>query len=83
MRHFARTPSSTGTAGASRRAALRRLLAAGAGVGAGLAAGCRVLGVLGTHSPYDLRQADWVAESLDSVSVMVGVDGLEVWFEEM
>ncbi len=53
------------------------------GVGAGIAAGCRVLGVLGTHSPYDLRQADWVAESLDSVSVMVGENGLEVWFEEM
>jgi sugar-phosphatase len=53
------------------------------GVGAGIAAGCRVLGVLGTHSAEELRRADWVAESLDSVSVVVEVDGLEVWFDEM
>jgi mannitol-1-/sugar-/sorbitol-6-phosphatase len=53
------------------------------GVGAGIAAGCRVLGVLGTHSAEELRRADWVAESLDSVSVVVGVDGLEVWFDEI
>jgi sugar-phosphatase len=53
------------------------------GVGAGIAAGCRVLGVLGTHSAEELRRADWVAESLDSVSVVVGEDGLEVWFDEV
>jgi mannitol-1-/sugar-/sorbitol-6-phosphatase len=53
------------------------------GVGAGIAAGCRVLGVLGTHSAEELRRADWVAESLDSVSVVVGEDGLEIWFDEM
>ncbi len=30
------------------------------GVGAGKAAGCRVLAVLGTHSAEDLRGADWI-----------------------
>jgi sugar-phosphatase len=53
------------------------------GVGAGLAAGCRVLGVLGTHSAGELKGADWVAESLDSVSVVMGEDGLVVWFDEV
>jgi sugar-phosphatase len=53
------------------------------GVGAGLAAGCRVLGVLGTHSPYDLRQADWVAESLDKVQVVEEDGVLAVWFDEV
>ena len=37
------------------------------GVGAGMAAGCRVLGVLGTHSAEELRAADWVVESLEGV----------------
>src|SRR5260370_39440156 len=30
------------------------------GVGAGKAAGCRVLGVLGPHSAQELSEADWV-----------------------
>jgi sugar-phosphatase len=39
------------------------------GVGAGVAAGCRVLGVLGTHSAEELRAAgvSWVARSLADV----------------
>jgi mannitol-1-/sugar-/sorbitol-6-phosphatase len=53
------------------------------GVGAGLAAGCRVLGVLGTHSARDLSKADWVAESLDKVQVVEEEGGLVVWFDEV
>ena len=53
------------------------------GVGAGLAAGCRVLGVLGTHSAEELRRADWVAESLDKVTVVEEEGGLVVWFDEV
>ena len=34
------------------------------GVGAGKAAGARVLGVLGTHTLEDLKEANWVADSL-------------------
>lgn len=51
MRHFARTPSSTGTADASRRAALRRLLAASAGLGAGLAASTSLVSPLARALP--------------------------------
>jgi mannitol-1-/sugar-/sorbitol-6-phosphatase len=53
------------------------------GVGAGIAAGCRVLGVLGTHSAEELKAADWVAESLDSVTVVAGEGELVVWFDEV
>jgi sugar-phosphatase len=53
------------------------------GVGAGVAAGCRVLGVLGTHSAEELKAADWVAESLDEVQVVTREDRLELWFEEV
>jgi mannitol-1-/sugar-/sorbitol-6-phosphatase len=53
------------------------------GVGAGIAAGCKVLGVLGTHSVDDLKAADWVAESLDKVEVAARADGLELWFERV
>src|SRR5580704_4626587 len=53
------------------------------GVGAGLAAGCRVLGVLGTHSAEELKAADWVAESLNKVEVAAKADGLELWFERV
>ena len=40
------------------------------GVGAGVAAGCRVLGVLGTHSEDELRAAgaSWIVRSLEEVS---------------
>jgi sugar-phosphatase len=50
------------------------------GVGAGKAAGCRVLGVLGTHSAAELNQADWVVGSLEGLAVRVGVEGLELRF---
>ena len=53
------------------------------GVGAGLAAGCRVLGVLGTHSAAELSRATWVAESLEKMTVVAGGSGLEVWFDEV
>jgi sugar-phosphatase len=48
------------------------------GVGAGIAAGCRVLGVLGTHSEAELRAAgaNWVARSLEDVSARAGTGGL-------
>jgi len=50
------------------------------GVGAGKAAGCRVLGVLGTHSAAELREADWVVGSLEGLAVRVDGAGLEVRF---
>jgi len=48
------------------------------GVGAGRAAGCRVLGVLGTHSAEELGEADWVVGSLEEVRVGVVGAGLEL-----
>lgn len=51
------------------------------GVGAGKAAGCRVLGVLGTHSVEELKAADWVTESLVGLRAVVGIGGLELGFE--
>jgi sugar-phosphatase len=50
------------------------------GVGAGKAAGCRVLGVLGTHSAAELGGADWVVESLERLAVTVDGTGLELRF---
>jgi sugar-phosphatase len=50
------------------------------GVGAGKAAGCRVLGVLGTHSAEELRGADWVVGSLEGLAVTTSSDGLELRF---
>jgi sugar-phosphatase len=50
------------------------------GVGAGKAAGARVLGVLGTHSAAELKEADWVVASLEDLVVTVGADGLELRF---
>jgi sugar-phosphatase len=50
------------------------------GVGAGLAAGCRVLGVVGTHTAKDLERAQWVVGSLEGVKVKVGAEGLELRF---
>ena len=40
-----------------------------AGVGAGKAAGCRVLAVLGTHEAGLLEQADWTTRTLAEVEV--------------
>ncbi len=50
------------------------------GVGAGIAAGCRVLGVLGTHSVDELHAATWVANSLVGLKVAAGEGGLELGF---
>jgi sugar-phosphatase len=46
------------------------------GVGAGVAAGSRVLGVLGSHSEAELRAAgvSWVVQSLDDVRARTLVD---------
>ena len=48
------------------------------GVDAGVAAGCRVLGVLGTHSEAELRAAgaSWVVRSLEDVSARTEPQGL-------
>jgi mannitol-1-/sugar-/sorbitol-6-phosphatase len=51
------------------------------GVGAGKAAGCRVLGVLGTHSAEELRETDWIVGSLEGLRVKVGAEELELCFE--
>jgi mannitol-1-/sugar-/sorbitol-6-phosphatase len=50
------------------------------GVGAGVAAGCRVLGILGTHEMSELHQATWIVPSLDRVGVQVTRQGLELRF---
>jgi sugar-phosphatase len=50
------------------------------GIGAGKAAGCRVLGVLGTHSVAELSEADWIVGSLERLAVAVGVQELELRF---
>ncbi len=42
-----------------------------AGVGAGRAAGCRVLAVLGTHEAHQLADADWITPSLTEMTVAV------------
>jgi len=55
------------------------------GVGAGKAAGCRVLGVLGTHTVQELRNAgaDWVVESLERVAAVSSAVGLTVTFDAL
>jgi mannitol-1-/sugar-/sorbitol-6-phosphatase len=50
------------------------------GVRAGKQAGCRVLGVLGTHSAEELHEADWVVGSLEGLAVTVDPSGLELQF---
>ncbi len=50
------------------------------GVGSGLAAGCRVLGVLGTHSKDDLHEANWLLDSLEGLAVKENALGLELRF---
>ena len=54
------------------------------GVGAGVAAGCRVLGVLGTHTAEELKAAgaEWVAASLVGVKAEVVGDEVELRFAE-
>ncbi len=48
------------------------------GVASGIAAGCLVLGVLGTHSEVELRAAgaSWVVRSLEDVSARIEPRGL-------
>jgi mannitol-1-/sugar-/sorbitol-6-phosphatase len=46
-----------------------------AGVSAGLAAGSRVLGVLGTHQAEELTHATWLVPSLRDVIATPGEDG--------
>jgi mannitol-1-/sugar-/sorbitol-6-phosphatase len=48
------------------------------GVDAGVAAGCRVLGVLGTHSEAELRAAgaSWIVRSIEDVSARTEPHGL-------
>ena len=50
------------------------------GVGAGVAAGSRVLGVLATHSRSELVGATWLVRSLEEIDVRVLADGLELQF---
>ncbi len=50
------------------------------GVGAGKAAGGRVLAVLGTHSVEELNEADWVVPSLDELTVVTKAGGLDLRF---
>jgi mannitol-1-/sugar-/sorbitol-6-phosphatase len=53
------------------------------GIVAGVAAGCRVLGVLGTHSAAELRAAgaSWVVRTLEDVRAETIEDGLRLRFE--
>lgn len=51
------------------------------GVGAGKAAGCRVLGVLGTHSEEELQETDWIVSSLEGMAVTATPEKLELRFE--
>jgi len=55
------------------------------GVGSGVAAGSRVLGVLGTHSAEELYAAgaSWVVRSLAGVKATVEGDGLALEFEQV
>lgn len=50
------------------------------GVGAGIAANCHVLAVLGTHSEDELHQADWIVGSLEDLKVNQVAEGLELRF---
>lgn len=49
-----------------------------AGISSGLAAGCRVIGVLGTHSAEDLHDATWVVPSLKTLEVRTSQNGLKL-----
>lgn len=50
------------------------------GVGAGKAAGGRVLAVLGTHSVNELVEADWVVASLNDLTVTAKAESLQLQF---
>lgn len=55
------------------------------GVGAGIAAGCRVLGVLGTHSEAELRAAgaNWIVRSLEQVTAQNTPQGLTLQIHQL
>lgn len=48
------------------------------GIAAGLAAGCRVLGILGTRKVNELHAATWIVSSLEDIAVSVLKDGVEL-----
>ena len=50
------------------------------GVGAGMAAGCRVLGVLGTAFCGGPGGSYWIVPSLEAVTISTGADSLELRF---
>lgn len=50
------------------------------GVGAGIAAGCRVLAVEGTHSASQLADATWIVKSLEDVAVRLLGEDVELQF---
>jgi sugar-phosphatase len=51
------------------------------GVSAGVAAGCRVLGVLGTHEAAQLTECTWIVASLVGLGVTVHANSLELEFD--
>jgi len=57
----------------------------GSGIGAGKAAGCRVLATTFTHGVETLLEADWIVESLEDVEVTILPDGqgLELEFSPL
>jgi sugar-phosphatase len=50
------------------------------GIGAGIAAGARVLAVMGTHSVSELHQATWIVDSLERLAVRASNGQLEIRF---
>ena len=52
------------------------------GVGAGLAAGCPVLAVLGTHTAAELGDATWLVRSLEQVRVTPEQKSLRIEFAD-
>ena len=42
-----------------------------AGIRAGKRAGCRVIGVLSSHAPEELREADWLVQSINQIAVEI------------
>lgn len=52
------------------------------GVGAGIAAGSRVLAVLGTHTVGELTKATWVVRSLEGLAATIQTTGLALQFSD-
>ncbi len=53
------------------------------GAKAGHAAGCKVLATLFSHTVEDLKDADWIIESLDDVQVRVLDSSVEIEFQPL